>query len=365
MEPGSSIKILALGRYGPKGASSRVRLYQYIPHLIERGFRVETSPFLADEYLHALYENGRRPLRSLGSAYLRRVLALFRAERFDVLWLEKELFPWLPAFAETLLDRLGIPYVVDYDDAVFHHYDLHPNPLIRAVLGRKIDAVMHHAQVVVAGNDYLAQRAVAAGARRVEILPTTVDLAQYPEPRFTTECPSQETVTIGWIGTPVTAAYLQDLLAPLRELARTAPNTRFFWIGAGPRSPDLPRSQCLAWSLAGEGELIHSLDIGIMPLPDQAWERGKCGYKLIQYMACGKPVVASPVGVNREIVEHGVDGFLASSKEEWIAALRALIADPDLRKRMGMAARKKVVRHYSLQSQIDRLSSILLDVGQA
>ncbi|HWP00786.1 MAG TPA: glycosyltransferase family 4 protein [Methylococcus sp.] len=359
------MKILALGRYGSKGASSRVRLYQYVPHLMERGFRIETSPFLADEYLQTLYENGRRSLRSVGSAYLRRVLTWFRAGRFDVLWIEKELFPWLPAFAETLLDWLRIPYVVDYDDAVFHHYDRHPNPLIRTVLGRKIDAVMHHAQVVLAGNDYLAQRAVAAGARRVEILPTTVDLAQYPEPRFATEYPSQETVTIGWIGTPVTAAYLQALLEPLRELARTTPNTRFLWIGAGSGSPDLPRSQSVPWSQADESELLHSLDVGIMPLPDQAWERGKCGYKLIQYMACGKAVVASPVGVNREIVEHGVDGFLASSENEWIASLRSLIVNPSLRRHMGMAARKKVVRRYSLQSQIDRLSSIFRDAGQA
>jgi glycosyltransferase involved in cell wall biosynthesis len=301
----------------------------------------------------------------MGPAYLRRILALARGGRFDVFWLEKELFPWLPAFTEAALDRLGIPYVVDYDDAVFHLYDLHPNPLIRTALGRKIDAVMHHAQVVVAGNDYLAQRAVAAGARRVEILPTTVDLIHYPEPCFPTEYPGYETVTIGWIGTPVTAAYLETILEPLRELARTVPNTRFFWIGAGPRSPDLPRSQCLAWSQTSESELLHCLDIGIMPLPDQPWERGKCGYKLIQYMACGKPVVASPVGVNREIVEHGVDGFLASSGNEWYISLRTLIADPSLRRRMGIAARKKVVRHYSLQSQIDRLSSIFFDAGQA
>jgi glycosyltransferase involved in cell wall biosynthesis len=359
------MKILALGRYGPKGASSRVRLYQYIPYLIERGLHVEASPFLADEYLQTLYGNGRRSLRSMGSAYLRRLLALFRAGRFDVLWLEKELLPWLPAFAETVLDRLAIPYVADYDDAVFHHYDLHPNPLVRTVLGRKIDAVMHHAQVVVAGNDYLAQRAVAAGARRVETVPTTVDLVRYPEPRFPAESSNQETVTIGWIGTPVTAAYLGTILAPLRELACTIPNTRFSWIGAGPRSPELPRSQCLAWSQASESELLHSLDIGIMPLPDQPWERGKCGYKLIQYMACGKPVVASPVGANREIVEHGVDGFLACNEDEWLASLRTLIADPALRRHMGMAARKKVVRSYSLQSQIDRLSSIFLDAGRA
>src|SRR6056297_1871598 len=104
------------------------------------------------------------------------------------------------------------------------------------------------------------------------------------------------------------------------------------------------------------------MDIGVMPLPDTPWMRGKCGYKLIQYMACGLPVIASPVGVNAEIVEHGVNGFLVGTDEEWKSALTILLKDPDLRRRMGREGRKKVEREYSLQVQGPRVARLLREV---
>ncbi|MDD2767549.1 MAG: glycosyltransferase family 4 protein [Methylococcus sp.] len=351
------MKILALGRYTPLGASSRVRLYQYIPYLAEQGIQVEISAFLSNAYLQALYaQRGRKPDQIVG-AYLRRLAALFQARRFDLLWIEKELFPWLPALGETLLERLGMPYVVDYDDAVFHNYDDHPNRLIRAVLGDKIDRVMRNARAVVAGNAYLAERAERAGAARVEIIPSVIDLNRYPEPAAPTRDPS-EPVRIGWIGTPSTAEFLRPVRAPLQRIADN-PALRLTLIGAGDTDIGVSGAERVGWSEGREYALLQMLDIGIMPLADLSWERGKCGYKLIQYMACGKPVVASPVGVNAEIVEPGINGFLASSDAEWNEALETLAGNATLRERMGRAAREKIVRGYSLQSQLPRLSEIL------
>lgn len=352
------MRILALTRYDTLGASSRVRFYQYLPYLAEGGIEVETSAFLSNAYLVALYEHRGRLLSHIAAAYFRRLSALGKARRFDLLWIEKELFPWLPATAETLLKRLGVPYVVDYDDAVFHNYDHHRSPLFRALLGKKIDKVMRNAGIVVAGNPYLAERARQAGATRVEIVPSVIDLNCYPEPKIGRPRNLAEPVRIGWIGTPSTATFLRPVRTPLQRVADT-PDLRLVLIGAGDTDAGISGAERLAWSEEQEYELLETLDIGIMPLADLAWERGKCGYKLIQYMACGKPVIASPVGVNAEIVEHGVNGFLASSDGEWTEAITTLANDAALRERMGRAAREKVARAYSLQSQFPRLREIL------
>ncbi|QJD31133.1 glycosyltransferase family 4 protein [Methylococcus geothermalis] len=352
------MRVLALGRYDSLGASSRVRIHQYLPYLAESGIEVETSAFLSNAYLESLYKHQGRPLRHIAAAYFRRLWALSRAGRFDLLWIEKEWFPWLPALAETLLKRRGVPYVVDYDDAVFHNYDRHRNPLFRALLGKKIDKVMRNAEIVVAGNPYLAERARQAGARRVEIIPSVIDLNRYPEPKPNPPRNPPGPVRIGWIGTPSTASFLRPIRIPLQRVA-DVPDLRLTLIGAGDTDIGVSGAERLAWSEKREYELLHMLDVGIMPLADLPWERGKCGYKLIQYMACGKPVIASPVGVNAEIVEHGVNGFLASSDEEWAEAIAILANDAALRERMGKAAREKVVRGYSLQSQLPRLREIL------
>src|SRR5690554_2952057 len=157
------MKVLLLSKYPRMGASSRLRSLQYLPALAEDGIEVTVSSLFDEDYLAELYGRGRRAkLRSLMS-YLKRFFAFLTVFRYDVLWIEYEVFPYLPAFAERLLRLLNKPYVVDYDDAVFHNYDRSGSRLIRAFLGNKIDAVMRNAACVVAGNDYLALRARQAG----------------------------------------------------------------------------------------------------------------------------------------------------------------------------------------------------------
>lgn len=152
------MRVLLLSRYAVLGASSRVRYLQYLSYFRAQGVEVAVEPLFSDDYVRALYEGGRR-WPNVFSGYWRRLLALFHARRFDVLIIEKELFPFLPAAAERFLRASGVPYLVDYDDALFHRYDQHGNPLVRGLLGRKVDVVMRQAAVVVAGNPYLAERA--------------------------------------------------------------------------------------------------------------------------------------------------------------------------------------------------------------
>jgi glycosyltransferase involved in cell wall biosynthesis len=348
------MKVLHLSRYGRQGASSRYRTIQYLTHLRSDGFDVTSMPLLDDDYLARRYNRSVVAGQRVARAYLQRCWAMLRARRFDLVWLEKELLPWLPHWGEALMARAGVPVVVDYDDATFHRYDSHPRRVVRAFLGNKIDRVMCQATVVIAGNEYLAERARAAGARRVEILPTVIDLARYPR----VAPPHNDRFTIGWIGTPVTAKYLDIVRPALRATIADGP-TRCVAIGAGDLDwGDVP-VEVVPWSEAGEVRALQALDVGIMPLPDSPWEWGKCGFKLVQYMAAARPVIASPIGVNREIVREGVNGFLATNSDEWVHAFNTLRRDPALRQTLGEAGRALVEEAYHVDVTAPRLARIL------
>jgi len=348
------MKVLALTRYGRLGASSRLRFYQYLPRLERHGVNVTVAALSSDEYVSRLYA-GRRPgPGSIGADYLRRARRLLGLGSYDLLWIEKELFPGAPALVERLLSLGPVPYVVDYDDATFHRYDRAANPLFRHLWPRKIDVVMRRAALVIAGNQYLADHARAAGAGRVEILPTVVDPSRYP-----LRPAAAEPFTIGWMGTPVTQRYLTPVAGALAEVCPAGGRVRL--VGAATVPAGLGGAVCelRPWSEEREAQEILEFDVGIMPLDDTEWERGKCGYKLLQYMAAGRPVVASPVGVNPEIVEAGVSGFLASTPEEWQAALSRLRDEPGLAARMGEAGRQRVEARYSIEIAEPRLRSLL------
>ena len=352
------MRILALTRYSSLGPSSRVRFYQYITYLTSCGLELQLAPLLGDDYVRGLYSGKRQSISSVVAAYINRVGKLINSRSFDLLWIEKELFPWFPAWAENSLTGLGIPYVADYDDAVYYRYSLHHSPIIRALLGKSIDNVMRHATTVVVGNDYLAEHARSAGAGKIEYLPSVVDVFRYSIREKT-----DKQFRIGWIGSPITAPYLGLIREALEEAGRQV-GSRMVLVGAGDQDP-LPgvAKEILTWSEDSEVAQIQSFDVGIMPLPDGPFEKGKCGYKLIQYMACGLPVIASPVGVNSRIVEQGKTGFLANTTADWVQALVVLSKDAGMRNELGKAGRQKVEREYSLQVAAPRLFDILKEAA--
>jgi len=351
------MKILVLTRYSKLGASSRFRFFQFFPYLQKNGCELTIKPLLGDNYINYLYAKTPTPFIEIINSYFNRVAILLKKNDFELIWLQQEAFPWIPSWFEKILTRSNIPIVLDYDDAFFHRYDLNNSSFVRLVLGKKIDSVMNYANVVVAGNNYLAERAVRSGCKDVRILPTVVDLNKYP----VVDQFERADFTIGWIGSPHTAKYLELINETLKALSLEK-DVRIMVVGAGDFNPSGVKIEKIDWKEATESDEIQKFDVGLMPLIDSPWERGKCGFKLIQYMASQKPVIASPVGVNKEIVKQAQNGFLAENNDDWIEYLIILKNDFDQRKKMGLAGRRLVEEKYSLQVTVPRLLNIFKEL---
>jgi len=217
---------------------------------------------------------------------------------------------------------------------------------------------MAKSALVVVGNKYLAQRAHDADAMRVELIPTSIDLARYASPVLSNNYDKGGMPRIVWVGSPSTVRYLMLIAEPLRALAAKQPFVLRVIGGGSIMLPGVEVEE-VKWSEETEVASIKSADVGIMPLDDTPWEQGKCGYKLIQYMACGLPVIGSAIGANNDIVVQGVTGFLARTSNEWLANLEILLNDAFLRQSMGQAGRMRVADCYCIQKTGPRLAKLL------
>lgn len=358
----AALRVLMATRYGRLGASSRLRLLQYGAPLARVGIACSARPFLSDQYVTALYE-GRSRIPSVLAAYARATGLRAAVQDHDIVWIEKELLPFLPAAFERAVLGSEKKFILDFDDAWFLRYGIEGdglvrNRMLRMLLGGKFPALLRRAALTIVANETLRDWAIGAGAQNVLLLPTVVDVDHYP----VTAEPDRGPFTVGWIGTPVTAPYLARIAEPLRHLAREAP-LELLVIGAPGFSIDGVTCRHLAWSEATEAQTIARCHVGIMPLPNDAWARGKSGYKLIQYMAAGRPTVGSPVGANTAIVQDGTTGFLAGDAAAWTDRLRKLRDDAALRDSMGHAARDRVAAAFSLQATAPRLAAAIREIA--
>jgi len=336
---GAPLRVLALMRYGAAAASTRQRLLQYLPYLQAQGIEVEVDTLLSDAYVHSIAAGAPRPKLDILRGYARRLRAVARAPRYDALWVHFEAFPKLPL--EGLLGRAGVPIIVDMDDG-FH---------LRAgaAIAGKYPALWSRAALCLCGNEVLA-RDVEPYARSLTV-PTVLDTDIW------TPAPARgERKVVGWIGSPSNWRYVEPLL-PVIRAAIERHGALFRTVGAGPEALRHPWIDARPWSAETELAEVQGFDVGLMPLADDAWTRRKCGYKLIQYMACGVPAVGSPVGVNRELLEE--TGLAASGAEEWQAAIERLLGDQLLARRCAGAGREKVVRNYSLAAQQERVAAAI------
>ncbi|MGY6522416.1 MAG: glycosyltransferase family 4 protein [Mongoliitalea sp.] len=351
--------ILFLPKYPRMGASSRLRTYQFVGLLEAEGYQVEVKPFFNERYLQQLYSGKKPATWNILRCYMRRIWILLRAKSYQVIWVEKEVFPYIPASLEKwMYSFFKGKLILDFDDAIFHNYDLHENQWIRKVLGTKIAHIMQQASVVLAGSPYLEEYAKRAGAVKIVSMPTVIDWKKYSQ-EFPVIPANQP--TIGWIGSPSTQRYLHELIPVFGRIYAQNAFTLLI-INSKEKLAYSGDMIHLQWSEEVEVAAIQQMDIGIMPLPDSAWEQGKCAYKLIQYMACGKAVIASPVGVNVEIVKDGYNGYLAATMQDWEEKLLFLLNNPNERKNMGKNGQSMVQANYTIDQNMKRIRKLLQEL---
>ena len=356
------IEILALSPIPEEAAGARFRLYQYLPRLEAEGFRVTVHPFFTNEFFRIVYQRGRSALKArlFVAQTLARLKLVVRRARYDMFLVYREAFPIGPPVIERLLSRsTGRALVYDFDDAIFLPNASDANRLIGVLkYPQKVSRIVRASTQVIVGNATLAKYA-RQYHDTVTIIPTCVDTTQFI-PRVASQARTASArVRVGWIGSHSTVKYLGGLLPTLAAVASRQPMTLHVVGSPGPLVADGLDIEQETWTLEQEVAHFQSCDIGVYPLWDDAWGQGKSGFKAIQFMACGVPVVASPVGVTTEIIEDGVNGFLAATPQEWVGKLGWLMADPALRRRMGAAGRETVEQRYSLSVNAPRLVQVL------
>jgi glycosyltransferase involved in cell wall biosynthesis len=286
-------------------------------------------------------------------------LRLFRSLReFDAVVLQRKLLARLEVH---LLRRSVSRLIFDFDDAVFLRDSFSPKGLTSRRRDRRFTAQVREADAVVAGNTFLREQVLArSGSAKVDVVPTCVDAAGYPMAQHTRIATGVQLV---WIGTASTLNGLKEIRAWLEEAGRRLPGLQLKLVSD--RFLHLRYLQVVpsSWSEQTQAAELAAADIGMSWLPDDMWSRGKCGLKILQYMASGLPVVANPVGVQADMVEHGKTGFLAETAEQWFDAIERLVGDPALRRRMGLAGRRKVEAEFSLAQGALRWLALLNHLG--
>ncbi len=360
-----TIRILFIGPHRPnRSPSQRFRMEQYFPYLTQQGFTCDYSWFIDEKDDEIMYSTGNRSakfflfVKAIGI----RLRDVLRANKYDLIFVQREAFMTGSVFFEKQFARSCQKLIYDIDDAIwFHDTSEGNNSLGWLKRPAKTVEIIQLATLVIAGNNYLADFAKQYNSR-VVIIPTVIDTDIY-KPKGTSKIPGSP-LCIGWIGSISTVKHFRLLLSVFQKLKdRYEEKICIRLIGDKKTLIDEPWIEKVNWIADNEVHQLNQLDIGVMPLPADEWSKGKCGFKAIQYMSLEIPSVVSPVGVNTEIVQHGINGFLARSEEEWYRFLSMLIESKELRIKLGKAARKTIIARYSLQSQIpflvDKLKALV------
>ena len=324
---------------GWRVAASRYRVLQYLPYLGERGMETQVITYPRTLWAHWSF------FKSL--------------PRYDIVFLQRKRLTGLRLW---LLRRRASRIVFDFDDSVMYRNSTAENPLSRS-RRRRFARMLRASDAVIAGNEYLKKEAMKYNSS-VEVIPSPVDIERYAAKSYDVK---DEGVVLGWIGDHGSIHYLERMRPVFDALARQHPHVRlkivcdtFFDCG----EMEVIKKQ---WSSEDEVQDLQSFDIGLMPLMDDPWSWGKCGLKIVQYQGVGVPVVCTPVGINRDLVKDGENGFWARDEREWIEKISTLIEDGDLRREMGLKGRERVERGYSLQEcgqRMGRLLEKLMSVGE-
>jgi glycosyltransferase involved in cell wall biosynthesis len=356
------VRVAALVPYPPDTTpSQRFRLEQWAPLLAAEEIRLELMPFADRPLMERLYARGGTASKAAGmlGACLARLAAVPAVRRADVVVVHRAACLAGPALVERLLAGLGARIVYDFDDAI---YVLHTSAANRR-FGRlkvphKTRALCRLAAHVVVANEGLAEWARPLNPE-LSVVPSSVDLERF---RPTSQEARFGPLIIGWTGSSTSLTHLESFAPVLRAILSHLPAELHVHCDREPKLLDVPYV-FYRWSAADEPEVLARFDVGIMPMPDDPWARGKSAMKALLCMAMGKPVVASPVGTNLELIAHEANGMLARTPEEWFACLERLASDPGLRERLGQAGRETVEARYSARRSASLFAGVLRRVA--
>ncbi len=352
-----------------KNPSQRYRIEQWEPHLRRLGVEITYRPFEDEALNRVLYQTGQlgRKVELILRALARRARGMREVRGFDAVYILRETALLGPPVFERMIQRAKVPFIFDFDDAVFVPYVSPSNGYLSYLkFPGKTRTICRLAAHVMAGNEYLASYARQVN-EHVTVIPTTVDTEKYTvdETRTPATLKGQTDVpVIGWTGSYSTAQHLRTLGGALRRLSERE-RFRLRVIGVPDFALEGVEVEVVPWRSETEVADLRPIDIGIMPLPEDAWSKGKCGMKALQYMGLAIPTVCSPVGVNSDIIRDGENGMLAATEDEWIAKLTALLHAPELRAGLGRAGRATVEATYSAAVQAPRVFRIIESVVAA
>jgi len=352
------MNILALTKYSYEGPSSRYRFYNYKNCFKENNINMTIKPLFKKSYFTST--NKIEKIAIVLFSYLSRFfllsnLLIFK-NKYQLVLIEYELFPYFPAWFEYLLHKRGINYIVDYDDAIFHKYDMSTNKIIYKLFKNKIAKVINYAKHVIVCNAYLYEYAKKYNSN-ISSLPTVVLLEKYKKELLAFQKENNSFI-VGWIGSRTTSIYILEILPAIKKFVDQYPNVQFNLVGFDKTllsKEDLQKHHLniITWSEEEEIKNILAFDVGIMPLHNDPWSKGKCGFKLVQYMSCQKPVIASPVGINCSLVENGKNGFLVNGLDEWFNAFEKLYLDRNLRENMAGNNFDKIIKKFNYDKNCD------------
>lgn len=342
------MKILFWVPYPTEGASNRYRIEQYLPYLKSFKIEYELHPFWNTLAFKVLYKKKyflrKASFFLLGTVW--RIFDLLQLYKYDIVFIHREAYPLGPALLESIIALLKKPFIFDFDDAVFLPASSPTNSFIEKFRSpRKTVKIIKMSSLVIAGNRYLADYSLKLNPS-VVIIPTPIDTEKYL-PRNNKNINGK--TVVGWVGSATTIEFLKILQEVFRSLSMEFRDIVFKIIGGEFKIDGVSNIISKPWSMEDELDDLSYFDIGVMPMPDNAWTRGKCGFKAILYMSLGIPCVCSPVGINKEIIHDGQNGFLALTQQEWLDKLTLLIGDSKLRKRIGIEARKTIEEKFSLK----------------
>ncbi|GAA4847731.1 glycosyltransferase family 4 protein [Algivirga pacifica] len=359
------MNILILAPYPPTIApSQRFRFEQYLDFLEEAGHTYTYAPFIDLSTWNILHKPGHFIQKAFGiiKAFGRRKLLMLKAYQYDCVFLHREASHIGPPVFEWFLAKvLGKKIIYDFDDAIWlPNYSEHNARFHWLKWYHKVPFIIKWSHKVSAGNEYLAAYAKSFNSN-VIINPTTIDTEGYHNPILYPQKKNTKPI-IGWTGTLTTSIYLK-LLEPILQDLEERYDFEFRVISN--EAPDLKLKSMVfqPWKKETEIQDLMQFDMGIMPLTEDKWAKGKCGFKALQYMALGIPALVSPVGVNKEIVDHQENGFICCSPKDWEHRLVYLLENPEVLHQMGEKARKKIEEHYSVQSNKDNFLE-LMNSGQ-